>query len=708
MFNIKVSYLFQLAAFFSLLCFTCFAQAVSVPINSNDLVNINNEITHPFQHLLAPIPFDEETTKQALFILERKNKQIKDHYKALQIFNKLSPEQISRLLNEKNLILFQSSNFQNISDLQLKPLYEQARASQILSFILDNQLSHQHILILLLPILRDNSLGDAEVISILKESDFDLNTLIKVEDIAGLFLFDDTLLDAKDLKKPLVSVREAYLEQFNRRQSKSNNVIEALKEAVSNLDLTALFENQKNEAEVLKAFQKKQDFLDPEIAVSSLAHIAMANHRVKLIKFLYENKKFNPQIVNHAQQTPLHSAFIHDYAFPPHKSNPKDWPEILDAVFNNKKVQINSKDIHGLTPLAIAIQEGHEKVLPLFLDNPDIDLLSKDNYNRSLVIITSRSKLKNKKDTIRQLVEKAGDTLITPSHFNDYLSPDLESIRIKSLHPLQEIILRAGAVIKEDPNKQSNSSIMILQEYNQKIHQSLTARRRLKDLLDQSKGTFYEQAVIEAVKQDNVSFFEKFYDVSYIRDFLTTIFAAPVQEGVLGANKIKYVPSYHLLLSAIMENSPRTVEFLIENIEELLIFSPEPNENNPDFFYMDPLSEALVIPASLILSSSVQEDPDGELKKSSRIIDIIINHHKINFQIRNFMDLTPMEIAFLTGQLEQVKKLEGKGVSIPEGVLWNTNVTYNDIIEKQGFKNLPRYVQSKKSSSLSSCKNVFN
>ena len=478
-------------------------------------------------------------------------------------------------------------------------------------------------------------------------------------------------------------------------------------------------EESEKERETINPFQKMEskfllnkakNFYNPEIVIGSLAHIAMAHRKEELIKFLYKHKNFDPNLLNHIDQTPLHSLFVSADA--PHfkKLTRKNWEALLELVSVNPKVNWNAKDTHGLSPLAIAVSKDLTEALPVLFEIKDIDVAVKDNYNRSLVIIASHSlSKKNKKETINTLIQKGGSELVMPSHFNDYIDENLNPITIHHIHPLRDVIFQAFSILRESKETQSNQAMASLAEYDYKLRESLKVRKSLRESISQSRASYYKRPVVQAIKKDDRDFLEKFYsESSDIQSFLEHIFIFPVKKlSQAGSSSFleeaDYIPSYHLLLLAIKENSPDVVQFFLETVENPRLFQPDVDESS---FYMDALSEALIQSFRLSLENlAAKENFEQEHKKSLKIIDTVISNKKVNIEFNNFMDLTPMDIAFLTGQIDKVKALQRRNVSLPEGDLWETGISYLDLVERQGFKKISDYFRLEKN--ITSCQKTF-
>ncbi|MBC6415679.1 MAG: ankyrin repeat domain-containing protein [Bdellovibrionales bacterium] len=609
-------------------------------------ISIEDRITHPFMpHRLITV-YSEDIIKKAHADFNQKNEIVKEHELFLEILNEFTVDQMTLLFNKKNI---------RVSLEQLDILYNKPQSSRVISFILENKLSFQDTLILLLPFLRENLLTDLEIIEILQTTKFDFNTLIQFKDFVDLF-----------------SVKNFQTYHFQE----------------SSTDL----ENDSKE------FSNNFLNLDTRIVITSLAHIAILYRRLELIKFLYKNEDFNPQVVNHALQTPLHNLFDSFFSQSSLKIwSEKDWIEVLNVIFKNKKVDLNSRDIHGFVPMAIAILEGHKKALSYFLRNEKVNLFVKDNYGRSLILLASQSKLIRKKEIVNLLYEKGIE--ITPSKFNDYLDKNFNSIQIQTISPLEEIIVTIAGIIdekrkeKQISNQRAYLSLKALWIYDQKIKKSQRVKSFLKDLLKQSDN-YYEKPVIDAIKADDSIFFETFFKEKYIIEFINQVFLDPFRLQSSQKNKIKNTLSYHLLLLAIEENSPKVVKFFMENITNPLILNPSSNKKKSYFYYMDPLSEAFLNLASLnfLLPSRLKKDRK-KIENSKEIINIIRTYIK-DFEIENFMNLNPMKIAYLTGNMKEVQRLNSKGILTPKGDIWRgVSVSFKEFFTKQN--------------PTSSCKSVF-
>ena len=679
--------------------FFCFHVQATVFPSEEDLFYFNkDEVRNPYNFMI-PAPFKEEVVSKAFDLLEQKRSEVVKYTKALKTFYNLNTDQIALILNERRLLLG-GSDLNEIHTKELNHLYKNAEEKEIVNFIINNKLSSKQILIFIFPFLRDESLKGSQIVQVLKSVDFDVNTLLKAEDIVSLFL-DSSLGMIEDIAPSPDLV-------FKKSQSSlmpdEREAIEALKQIRSLLfnESLSFKELEKN---TIQPFQKIDNYYNPEMVITSIAHIALAHKEEELMKFLYKNKKFDSNLSNHIGQTPLHSLFMSSK-----KSSRKDWERLLDIVFENPKVDWNAKDAHGLSPLAVAISKAWVEALPVLFELKGIDLSIKDNYNRSLVIIASQSlPKKNKKKIIEALIQKGGDKLVMPSHFNDYIDENLNPITIHQLHPLRDVIFHTFSILRESEKYKSNQAIASLTEYDYKLRQSLKARNSLNESVGRSKSSYYQQPVVQAIRKDDRDFFEKFYwKSSDIKKFVEHIFIFPVKDFSQSPDsleKIDYVPSYHLLLLAIKENSPKVVQFFLESVKNPYIFQPNKNENS---FYMDILSESLIQSFRLSFENlSSKKEFEREQKKNLKIIETVMSNEKIDLEFKNFMDLTAMEIAFLTGQMEKVKALENKNLSLPEGDLWDTGVSYLDIVERQGFKKIADYMRAKQNIKDSSCYSRF-
>jgi len=157
-----------------------------------------------------------------------------------------------------------------------------------------------------------------------------------------------------------------------------------------------------------------------------------------------------------------------------------------------------------------------------------------------------------------------------------------------------------------------------------------------------------------------------------------------------------------LLISTIEANASDVFDLFLETIKDsdfLKFFSIKKNTSS---YYMNLLSIALLKSASLNLSSlgMSSEDYRKEMENIRKIILYIINKTK-DFG-KDFTGLNPMTIAFLTGQLDQVKYLNKKGISISEGFLWETAVSLKDVLKELNFDKTLRYFEKN-----SSCKMIF-
>ena len=567
--------------------FFCFSVQATVLSSEQDIFKLDkSEVRNPYTYLI-PFPFTKDVVKKANLLLDHKNLEVMEYTKALQVFYHLNSKQISLILNERTLLVGMSSNLNKISTNKLNQLYKNPEVKEIVDFILENELSSKQILIFIFPFLKNHSLKSDQIIQVLNSVSFDVNTLLKTEDLISVFmdssfstkkLSPDNLIikstqdlfmpDSKELLESLKQFQSLFSDKEIKNQTLSSNFNET---DISEHDVIKQF--KKSESDML--FPEIIDYYKPEVVIGSLAHFAMAYRQEGLIKFLYKNKNFNPNILNHIDQTPLHSLFIFSESsdlssLDSETVSQKDWERLLGIILENSKVNWNATDIHGLTPLAVAISKSLTEALPVLFDIKGIDISIKDNYNRSLVIIASQSlSQESKKNFINILIKKGGDQLVMPSHFNDYIDEQLNPITIEYNHPLRDVIYHAFSIIKENKN-QDNEMVATLADYDYKLRQSLQVKKNVIESINQAKGSYYQQPVVQAIKKDDSQFFEKFYlKSSDITDFIEHIFIFPVKnpskktEFSAFLENIDYIPSYHLLLLAIKENSPRVVQFFL-------------------------------------------------------------------------------------------------------------------------------------------------
>jgi len=703
--------------FLSQLFFPFFVGATVFPTDI-DVKNLNtDEVRNPYNQLI-PTPFKEETVKQAIKLLKQKNSKVIEYKMVLDLFYSINAHQVTSLLNERKLILGGNPDLKLITTKEINDLYQNPSVKNLINFIIANELSSKQIFIFLFPFLRDQSLEASQIIEILNSISFDINTVLKGEDLISLFLDSSFKNSSKDtdfeelVLKPRqnnIVIPDVDPVTFKLLQSflspKDQEVLPSLSQKEMEKDKTVNPFQEIKEDKLF--FTKQQIYYNPEVIIGSMAHIVMGHRIEELIRFFYGHKNFDPNIVNYMDQTPLHSLFMSysDGFSKPEKLSVKDWDRLLSLVFDNSKVNGNAKDVHGLTPLAIALSKGLTESFFVFFEREDIDLKVKDNYNRTLVIIASHYlPKKSKKKIINILVEKGGGQLVIPSHFNDYIDQSLNPITIHHIHPLREVILQAFLTLKEKEMSFNNHQALTdLINYDHKLSQSERVRESLRANIVASRSAYYRKPVIHAIKQDDRDFFERFYRKSDdIKNFLEHIFNFPIKNFANSDFILEHIPAYHLLLLAINENSPEVVQFFLETIKKPQIFQPDERS-----FYMDVLSEALIQSFRLSIENMASQENfeqknfeqksfEQESKKSSQIINTILSHDKTNIEFTNFMDLTPMEIAFLTGQIDTVKSLQEKGIALPDGDLWETGVPYLDLTERQGFIKVSNYYRSQK------------
>ena len=698
-----------------------FAQANVFP-KETDIQKLHEKrggVKNPYNHLI-PFTFKEETVKKAFELLNQKNAKVVEYQKIMSLFYQIKPSQIASLINERRLILGSRPDLKLVSQEEVDDLYQSPSVIKVRDFIVTHGLSSQHIFIVLFPFLRDESLTSHEMIELLESVPFDINTVLKVEDIASLFLDPtfqsqtNTDFEESLIKTPQSSLSVHHLESnppIQEQQGEKFDLVEissflqALR-SVQNTDWTQEdFDNFSNQ-EGFVSFEREPTYYNPNVTIGSLAHIVMKHKQEELIKFFYGHPSFDPNVVNHINQTPLHSLFMssHNGFSKTERLSTKDWMSLLTLVFDKPEVDENAKDVHGLTPFALALSKGLVEVLDIFLERKEIDVTVKDHYNRSLVIIASHSlPQKDRKKFIDALVEKGGSELVTPSHFNDYVDESLNLITIDRVHPLRTVILQAFSILKEEKGR-ANNSMASLMYYDYRLSQSQKARERLRTSLVESGSPYYKKPVVQAIQKDDRDFFEEFYTKSDdVRSFLEHIFSFPLERfSQSNASGPDHIPSYHLLLLAIKENSAQVVKFFLETVKKPQILQPDESS-----FYMDALSEALIQSVKISFESlSSKEQLEQENQKSSQIIDAILSNNEVDLEFNNFMNLTPMEIAFLTGQMSQVQSLQERGVALPEGDLWDTGVSYLDLAERQGFHNLSTYFKAQQRQ-IGPCQQTF-
>ncbi|MBC6415680.1 MAG: hypothetical protein GDA46_04735 [Bdellovibrionales bacterium] len=682
--------------FFSKIFFLFFSWTVYasyLQITSEGKITLNKS-TYPLFPGIEFFLHSEEIAEEFFNLYKKNNEEVKKNDLALQFLN-LNVKQIASILNEDTLIFSSPKVKSKISFENLNELYELAEVLKIISFIKQNQLSPQHTLILLLPFLQSGRLTDLEIIEILEAIKFNPNTILKVIDIVSVLVSSEDFHFQK---------KEQDLKNEN-----LNQILDSLKKLLK-LNPESFFKVQ-SEEELLKQLNLTKDvFLEPELIITSLPHIAMLYYRKDLIKYFYEHFEFDPQIVDHAKRTPLHLLLQTKLSS---KTAIKDTLKILDIVFRNEKVDINSKDIHGLVPLATAIFSENKDIFFYFFENrklKKIDFSAKDNYNRTLAHFASQSEIEEKEKIIALIVKLGDHSVLVPDFFRRAINQNFKSIQIKSLHPLQNIILVIKDIIikkieKEQVSKQDVLlSLAILQKYYKKITNSEKIQDSLKNSLEQSHNP-YEQSVMRAIKHNDRKFFEETFKFQEIKELVNSIFSYKIEYLTHGISQIKDVPAYHLLLYAIKKNAPDVVSFLVENIKNPFILSSFSIKENSDSYYMDPLSEALLNVSVLNLFSitMAEEDYRQKMKNSEEIIDILMNTKKINNT--NFMNLTPRDIAYLTGQKKQEEKLASYFPK-PEGEVWkNVVVFFREVVKEQGFKNMSSERNTKETSS---CKSVFH
>lgn len=614
---------------------------------------------------IPPESFNEKDFESALELLEIKKQKISSYFTALKMLYELKTEQISGLIKDtESLLLGNTDSNENLA-YELEALYENPEEEKIIKFIKDNKLSDKNIFLVLFPLLRDQLLAEEQIFHIIEETKFSLNTQLQVKDIVLLLLS----LDSSD------------------------------------------FDNS---------------YIDPEMILTSFGQVITSSHNTELITKLYSMEGFNPNLTNEMEQTPLQSLFmekellkdLHQRELPE-----VNWEMILSAIQNHPEVDFNFKDIEGRTALALASANGYLEAVQLLVEIPSVDLYALDNYGRTVVIMASLSNVDNKKEITRWLIKKGGSQLVVPSIFNEYLTEKLDPVRIETLHPLQEIIWQSFSILdqkKEEGFNAYSDSLVKLHEQERRFEESRQIRSSLIEVMGTSITPYYDIPVIKAIRNDNAGFFEKNYNKD-VQGFAETVFLSSSlvntrkdHLGNLESGEPFSIGGYNLLLYAIAVNAPEVVEFFLEHLKNPDIFQPsevadENPQNTKDFAYMDPLSEALLLSAQTF-SEKYVKNKELEQKKNSKIVQLLMEHPKVNLAFKdNFMNISPMEIAILTGQLHVVKQLDDKEVDFPEDSLWDTGVKHIEVSDRLGFKGMVDYLkQADLHSAGVECKMLFH
>ena len=179
--------------------FSSYVQANVFPTDTGVTSLNKDEVRNPYNYLILS-PFKEEVVKKAVKLLEQRRSEILDYRKVLNIFYQINADQIASILNERKLLLGGNPDLKTISKEELNNLYENPDVKDLTDFIIANELSSKQILIVLFPFLRDQSLESSQIIEVLSSVSFEINTLLKGEDIISLFLDPSIQAEGIDLK----------------------------------------------------------------------------------------------------------------------------------------------------------------------------------------------------------------------------------------------------------------------------------------------------------------------------------------------------------------------------------------------------------------------------------------------------------------------------------------------------------------------------
>ena len=640
---------------------------------------------------IPPLPFPEKKVRRMSAIAAEANKKGGVHIQVLTALYNIGLEDMAAVLNSRaaNEAFAEGAGFpkrapqiqeSGILPEELGALYAQSRGSALplINFIGRRGLSPKQTVLVLLPLLRDKSLPEKEALSALVPviSHFGLSPgeRLSVRDIAAMFP-------------------------------------QAPDGAAAQRGGGAAWENM----EAAK--------LEPQETAASFAHLAAISGRKKLLAALYGRKGFDPNLRDAAGRSPLHSLFAAEWG---RRASAKEWEELISAIQKNPETDFNLKDAHGLTPIGIASLNGLAPAVRILSEIPEVDLNVMDHYERTLPIIASTSKSPKRREITRFLLQKGGESLAKVSGLNDYITESLDPVTLAAPHPLESAkIHAAGFLSRQEPQNPEDSER--LQKYSLLLRQALEIRSSIDSSLKESGGGYEDRHFLaKAIERSDLDFVASYQDQKAARkerNFLTEdfLFFVLYSGGPSENPSLQIFRGGNFLLSAIEKNDPDMTGLLLEILKsERHIFRPSP-ESFPEppwediqmFFsgamgeepgqaakeriseeavFMDPLSEALLASAA-IQSEAQVENRDLEMKKSRKILEALTHHSSSDLFFRNFMDLTPMETAVLTGNLDVAVELQKKGVPFPaaEG-LWGANAPLREIARDMGFRRLAKHL----------------
>ena len=644
---------------------------------------------------IPPWPFPQEKVQHLLDIAAEINKKRQIHYQTLMALYNITPEEMAAVLSAgSRSIAVGAERFRpgaagpllegadggfgsaesghqiqkgGILPEELSALYQNADARQLINFIERRGLSPHQIVLVLLPPLRNKNLSEDEALSLIL---------------------------------PVVS-------RFGLSPGAR----------LSAGDITAMLPPELSEK------------LEAQKTIASFAHLAAIRGRKKLLAMLYSREGFDPNLRDAADRSPLHALFS---AHGERRHWPlEEWQKLIFAIQKNSKTDFNLKDSHGMTPLATAAFNGLFHAVRVLSEIPEIDLSVKDNYGRTLPIIASTSKEPNRREITRFLLQKGGEHLAEVSGLNNYITESLDPVTLAAAHPLESARIHAISFLsrKEIQNPEDFAQ---LQKRGASLQKVLEARAAIDASLKRDGGGYEDRYFLaRAIEESDMDFIAGYQDQKSAgeeRNFLEEhfLFFAIYESNIPGAKRprIHVFRTGHFLLSAINRNDPYMTNLLLEILKDKgHIFRPSPEslpdlpweeiqgiftgtpweksfewlpkETSEEIFFMDPLSEALLVSAA-IQSETQIENRDFEIRKSQEILKALISHSSLDLSFRSFMNLTPMETAILTGHLDVVKDLQKKGVPFSaEGSLWETAVPLEEAAREMGFKRMAKYLDEK-------------
>lgn len=654
------------------ICLFCLLLSISLKADISS-PHPSNILTPQVSKKTAPEPFSMKRIIETDQLYRAHQQKEYIYSIALKKVVEISESEIASTLNDDILrkLFNPDEEKKEVKTEDLNILYAVPSKEKFIHFIEEHNLRPVNILMILIPLLRSFSLPEQikietahlpaeDIISIMEQTKLDINTEITIGDLITVFL----------------------------------------------------------------DFPKNYTYIDSNEILTSLGHLLALTKDQKLVEYLYTNKDFNPNATDILEMTPLHTLVFSSIQ---KNMSVQEWKNILEPIRNNQKTDFNTKDLHGQTPIALAATVGSFEALQAMLQQPNVDLYVKDHYGRSLAILSSLFQNALSKQKAQAIINKGGDDTVALSFLNEYLTEDLQLVRLQSIHPLAEALSRSSMLLSEK-GLYDQETMEKLKNYIERLNENWINRTSMITSMKVHSSLLHptdNSKVMNDIEYDNIQSLEE--NKELYQQLLGNVWTSlePTSESPT------FIKNHNLLLHAILSNAPNSVEFLMNHITNPEIFTPsstfseaELNQHAEIFSipesenvqgivrYMDPLTEALVL-SSLILQENWEEDKNLTLEKNSKIIQTILKDEKTDLLFKNFIDLTPIETAIITGQLDVVKYLhEEKGIPIPKEGLWNTGMSYADLAVQMEFYNMAKYMvelEKEKPASLppSSCQTPF-